>query len=68
MTIRYLAQELYRLTQKVEDLERRLAALAALGAGPSPERGPLEVELFQTKKERDHLRQMLESKKEKPLL
>ncbi len=65
MTIRYLAQELYRLTQKVEELERRLAAL---GAGPSPERGPLEIELFQTKKERDHLRHLLESKKNKPLV
>lgn len=65
MTIRYLAQELYRLTKKVEEVERRLAAL---GTGPSPERGPLEIELFQTKKERDHLREVLESKKEKPLV
>jgi hypothetical protein len=63
--IRYLAQELYRLTKKVEELEMRLAAL---GAGPSPERGPLEIELFQTKKERDHVRSVLESKKEKPLV
>lgn len=65
MPIRYLAQELYRLTQKVEELERRLAAL---GTGPSPERGTLEIELFQAKKERDHLREVLESKKEKPLI
>jgi hypothetical protein len=65
VTIRYLAQELYRLTKKVEELEGRLAAL---GAGLSPERGPLEIELFQAKKERDHLRQVLESKKEKPLV
>jgi hypothetical protein len=63
--IRYLAQELYRLTQKVEELERRLAAL---GTGPSPERGPLESELFQTKKDRDHLRDVLESKKERPVV
>jgi hypothetical protein len=63
--IRYLAQELYRLTQRVEDLERRLAAL---GSAPTPERGPLEIELFQTKKERDHLRDVLESKKEKPVV
>lgn len=63
MTIRHLAQELYRLTKKVEELERRLAAL-----GPSPERGALEVELLQLKKERDHLREVLESKKEKPLI
>ena len=65
MPIRYLAQELYRLTQKVEELERRLAAL---GKGPSPERGSLEIELLQTKKERDRIREVLESKKEKPLV
>ncbi len=65
MTIRYLAQELYRLTKKVEELEGRLAGL---GAGLSPERGPLEVELFQARKERDHLRHLLESKKDKPLV
>jgi hypothetical protein len=63
--IRYLALEIYRLTQKVEELERRLAAL---GSGPAPERGPLEAELFQIKKDRDHLRDVLESKKEKPLV
>ena len=65
MAIRYLALELYRLTKKVEELERRLAALSS---GPSPERGPLEVELFQTRKERDHVRKVLEAKKEKPLV
>ena len=65
MPIRYLAQELYRLTKKVEELERRLAAL---GTAPSPERGPLEIELFQAKKERDHLRDVLESKKDKPVV
>lgn len=65
MPIRYLAQELYRLTKKVEELERRLSAL---GTGPAPERGPLEIELLQTKKERDHVREVLESKKEKPLV
>ena len=65
MPIRYLAQELYRLTKKVEELERQLAAL---GRGPNPERGSLEIELLQTKKERDHVRDVLESKKEKPLV
>jgi hypothetical protein len=63
--IRYLAVELYKLTQKVEELERRLAAL---GSAPSPERGPLEIELFQTRKERDHMRDVLESKKDKPVV
>jgi len=65
VALRYLAQELYRLTRKVEELEARLAQL---GGGPSPERGPLEVELMQTKKERDRVREGLESKKEKPLV
>jgi hypothetical protein len=63
--IRYLAQELYRLTQKVEELEKRLAAL---GPAPSAERGALEIELLKAKKERDHLRAVLESKKEKPMI
>lgn len=65
MAIRYLAQELYRLTRKVEELE---AQLAALGGGPAPERSRLEVELLQMRKERDRVREVLESKKEKPLI
>ncbi len=64
MTIRYLAQELYRLSKKVEELERTLAALE----GPSPERARLQAELFQARKERDHWRAVLEAKKEKPLV
>lgn len=65
MPIRYVAQELYRLTRKVEELEKQLAAL---GSGPAPGRGALETELFQARKERDHLREVLESKKEKPVV
>ena len=65
MAIRYLAEELYRLTQKVEELEKQLAAL---GTGPAPERGRLEVEILQARKDRDHVRDVLESKKEKPLV
>jgi len=65
VALRYLAQELYRLTRKVEELEERLAQL---GGGPSPERGPLEAELLQARKERDHWRGVLEGKKEKPLV
>ncbi len=65
MPLRYLARELYRLTRKVEELERQMTAL---GAGPSPERGSLEAELFRTRKDRDHLREVLESKKDKPIV
>ena len=65
MPLRYLARELYRLTRKVEELERQMTAL---GDGPSPERGPLEAELFQARKDRDHLREVLESKKDQPIV
>ncbi len=66
MAVRYLAHELYRLTQKVEELE---ADLAAMDAGtPMSERHRLEMELLTTRKERDRFRAMLEAKKEKPLL
>jgi septal ring factor EnvC (AmiA/AmiB activator) len=65
MTIRYLAQELYRLSKRVEELER---LLAAWGAGRLEERTRLETELLQTRKERERLRAVLESKKEKPLV
>ncbi len=65
MTIRYLALELYHLTQRVEELEK---ALAALGEGRSEERARLETELLLAKKEQQRLRAVLESKKEKPLV
>ncbi len=65
MPLRYLARELYRLTRKVEDLERQMTAL---GNGPAPERGPLEAELFRARKDRDHLREVLESKKDQPIV
>lgn len=65
MAIRYLAEELYRLTKKVEELEKQLAAL---GAGSAPDRARLEVEILKTRKDRDHIRDVLESKKEKPLV
>ena len=66
MTIRYLAQELYRLTQKVEELER---ALREMQQGPSMEEwSRLETELSQTKKELGRIREVLEAKKEKTLV
>jgi hypothetical protein len=64
MPIRYLAVELYRCEQKVQELEKKLTQL---GQQASPERAGLEAELFQAKKERDHYRALLEAKKEPPL-
>jgi hypothetical protein len=66
MAVRYLAQELYRLTKRVEELERSLAGLEA--GTPMSERNRLETELQAARKERDRFRAMLEAKKEKPLL
>lgn len=65
MSIRYLAEQLYQWTKKVQELER---ALAALGDGPHPDRARLEAELLQARKERDHFKALLEAKKEKPLI
>jgi hypothetical protein len=64
MTLRYLAEELYRWTRKVEDLEKALAALEAEGA--LPERTRLEMELLQARQELARYRAVLESKKERP--
>lgn len=64
MTIRYLAQELYRLTKKVAELEQTLAAFD----GSAEDRARLEAELFKARKDRDHCRAVLEAKKEKPLI
>jgi hypothetical protein len=64
MSVRYLAEELYRWTRKVEDLEK---ALAALETGTSqPERTRLETELLQARQELARVRGGLESKKERP--
>jgi len=64
MTLRYLAEELYRWTRKVEDLEKALADLEA--GGSLAERTRLEMELLQARKELAHYRSVLESKKERP--
>ncbi len=63
MSIRYLAAELYRCERKVQEIEKKLAAL---GTQVTPERAALEAELFQAKKERDHFKALLEAKKEPP--
>jgi hypothetical protein len=59
-TIRFLAQELYRLTRRVEELEN------ALKGAPFADRARLEAELRQTRQELEHYRQLLAAKKEKP--
>ncbi len=66
MTIRFLAQELYRLTKRVEELEAKAAALS--DDTPLSERARLVAEVLQARQERDHLRAVLEAKKEKPLI
>ena len=63
MPIRYLAEELYRWTRKVEDLQKALAALEPVGA--LQERDRLATELQQAKQQQAHFRAVLESKKEK---
>ena len=64
MTIRFLAEELYLWTRKVEELERALAALEA--GAPLPERDRLAMELLQAKQEAARFRAVLEAKKEQP--
>jgi ElaB/YqjD/DUF883 family membrane-anchored ribosome-binding protein len=66
VTIRYLAQELYRLTKQVEELEKALAALDP--EAPVTARARLEGELHQAQKELERLREVLEAKKEKTLI
>ena len=63
MTVRYLAEELYRWTRQVEDLEKTLAALDRGGA--LEERDRLKAALSQAKQQQAHYRAILTSKKEK---
>ena len=63
MTVRYLAEELYRWTRKVEDLEKTLAALEPMGA--LEERDRLEAALRQAKQQQAHFRAVLTSKKDR---
>ena len=63
MTIRYLAEELYRWTREVENLEKTLAALEPMGT--LEERNRLDAALRQAKQQQAHFRAVLESKKER---
>ena len=64
MTVRYLAEELYRWTREVEHLEKALAAQEPIGA--LEERKRLEEALRQAKQQQAHFRAVLESKKDRP--
>ncbi len=59
MSIRQLAAELYRMTKKVEELEKKLSEPLT-----EVQRREIELELKGAKAERDRLRQMLEKAKE----
>lgn len=63
MTVRYLAEELYRWTRKVEELEKTLTGLEA--GFPLKERDRLETELRQAKQQQAHFRAVLDAKKER---
>jgi hypothetical protein len=63
MTIRYLAEELYRWTREVENLEKTLAALEP--ATTLEERNRLDTALRLAKHQQAHFRAVLESKKER---
>ena len=66
MTVRYLAEELYRWTRKVEDLEKTLAALEVGFA--LEERDRLAAELQQAKQQQAHFRAVLTSKKDRTMI
>jgi len=58
MPIRMIAQELYRLIQEVERLEKKLKSL------PFEKQANIKDELRKTKAERDRMHAILEGKKE----
>ena len=63
MTVRYLAEELYRWTREVENLEKTLAALEPMGT--MEERNRLEAALRQAQQQQAHFRAVLTSKKDR---
>lgn len=60
MSIRMIAKELYRLEQEVKSLENRLKTAS------QKDGDELENHLVRLRAERDHLRAILEAKKEPP--
>jgi hypothetical protein len=64
MAIRYLAEELYRWTREVEDLQKTLAELSPTVT--IEERNRVEGALRQAKHQQAHFRAVLTSKKDPP--
>ena len=60
MSIRFIARDLYRLQQEVERLDELLKTAS------SRDRDDIENRLLQLRAERDHVRGILEAKKELP--
>ena len=58
MSIRYIAQELYRLQREVDALEKKIRA-ANVADGEK-----LRLKLLKVRADRDHARRVLEGKKE----
>ncbi|MBI4775430.1 MAG: hypothetical protein HY788_14875 [Deltaproteobacteria bacterium] len=59
MSIRHLALELYEAITRVAALEKRYEN------APLEERSGIEAELWKARRDRDHLKKILEAKKEK---
>lgn len=60
MSIRFIARDLYRLQQDVEKLEE------SLKTSSTKDIDGIEIRLLKLRAERDHLRAVLEAKKEPP--
>ena len=60
MSIRFIARDLYRLQRDVEKLEE------SLKTSSTKDIDGIENRLLQLRAERDHLRAVLEAKKERP--
>lgn len=59
MSVRVVAQELYRAMKQIEDLEKKLEDLSF----DSPLRGELEREIRAARTERDRIKKMLNGAK-----
>lgn len=66
MTVHYLAIELYRWMQRLEELEKEHAALGP--DAPLAEHNRLDTELLEARKAVAHYRKLLEAQKEPPTI